>query len=153
MCGSRSVLLDFLPSLGPIIPGKNTGVGCHFLLQGNLPAQVSCMEPARTKRKTTTMHWPGIEPGSPAWEARILPLNHQCLDLLQGTRSPQEVAQEGRFLFVCLFVFGNRPLRLRGREKLKKKKKKSTRLVRHSLLVILDINFCARRMREYVQRS
>ena len=24
------------------------------------------------------MHWPGIEPGSPAWEARILPLNHQC---------------------------------------------------------------------------
>ena len=25
------------------------------------------------------MHWPGIEPGSPAWEARILPLNHQCL--------------------------------------------------------------------------
>ena len=103
--------------------------------------------------KKIHMHWPGIEPGSPAWEARILPLNHQCLDLLQGTRSPQEVAQEGRFLFVCLFVFGNRPLRLRGREKLKKKKKKSTRLVRHSLLVILDINFCARRMREYVQRS
>ena len=24
------------------------------------------------------MHWPGIEPGSPAWEERILPLNHQC---------------------------------------------------------------------------
>ena len=78
MCVSRSVLLDFLPSLGPITPGKNTGVGCHFLLQGNLPAQVSCMEPARTKRNTTTMHWPEIEPGSPAWEARILPLNHQC---------------------------------------------------------------------------
>ena len=26
------------------------------------------------------MHWPGIEPGPPAWQARILPLNHQCLD-------------------------------------------------------------------------
>ena len=27
---------------------------------------------------TTTTHWPGIEPKSPAWEMRILPLNHQC---------------------------------------------------------------------------
>ena len=26
------------------------------------------------------MHWPGIEPGPPAWQARILPLNHQCSD-------------------------------------------------------------------------
>ena len=25
------------------------------------------------------LHWPGIGPGSLAWEARILPLNHQCL--------------------------------------------------------------------------
>ena len=25
------------------------------------------------------MHWPGIEPGPPAWQARILPLNHRCL--------------------------------------------------------------------------
>ena len=25
------------------------------------------------------MHWRGIEPRSPAWQARILPLNHQCL--------------------------------------------------------------------------
>ena len=24
------------------------------------------------------MHWPGIEPGPPAWQARILPLNHHC---------------------------------------------------------------------------
>ena len=24
------------------------------------------------------MHWAGIEPGPPAWQARILPLNHQC---------------------------------------------------------------------------
>ena len=30
-------------------PGKNTGVGCHFLLQGNLPN-------------------PGIEPTSPLWD-------------------------------------------------------------------------------------
>ena len=26
----------------------------------------------------TMLHWPGIEPGPPAWQARILPLNHQC---------------------------------------------------------------------------
>ena len=35
-------------------PGKNTGVGCHFLLQGNLPN-------------------PGIKPGSPALLADSLP--------------------------------------------------------------------------------
>ena len=34
-------------------PGKNTGVGCHFLLQGNLPN-------------------PGIKPGSPALQADAL---------------------------------------------------------------------------------
>ncbi len=27
------------------------------------------------------MHWPGIEPGPPAWQASILPLNHQCLSI------------------------------------------------------------------------
>ena len=35
-------------------PGKNTGVGCHFLLQGIFPL-------------------PGIEPGSPALQANSLP--------------------------------------------------------------------------------
>ena len=25
------------------------------------------------------MHRPGIEPGPPAWQARIVPLNHRCL--------------------------------------------------------------------------
>lgn len=27
-----------------------------------------------------TLHGPGIEPGPPAWQARILPLNHPCAD-------------------------------------------------------------------------
>ena len=35
-------------------PGKNTGVGCHFLLQGNFPN-------------------PGVKPGSPALQADTLP--------------------------------------------------------------------------------
>ena len=41
-------------------PGKNTGLGCHFLLQGNLLD-------------------PGIEPVSPAFVGRFffLPLSHQ----------------------------------------------------------------------------
>ena len=39
-------------------PGKNTRVGCHFLLQGNLPD-------------------PGIEPVSPASRVDSLPLSHQ----------------------------------------------------------------------------
>ena len=55
------------------------------------------LEKKTTKTKTTTtkterekefwtqildsLHWPGIEPGPPAWQARILPLNHQCLSM------------------------------------------------------------------------
>ena len=31
------------------------------------------------EEKKVSLHWPGIEPGPPAWQARILPLNHQCL--------------------------------------------------------------------------
>ena len=42
--------------------GKNTGVGCHFLLQGNLPN-------------------PGVKPRSPTLQADSLPCSHQ--------RSPQ----------------------------------------------------------------
>ena len=30
------------------------------------------------EKKNESVHWPGIEPGPPAWQARILPLNHQC---------------------------------------------------------------------------
>ena len=29
--------------------------------------------------KDKILHRPGIEPGPPAWQARILPLNHRCL--------------------------------------------------------------------------
>ena len=29
--------------------------------------------------KLYNLHWPGNEPGSPAWQASILPLNHQCM--------------------------------------------------------------------------
>ena len=30
-------------------------------------------------QKKKKLHRPGIEPGPPAWQARILPLNHRCL--------------------------------------------------------------------------
>ena len=39
-------------------PGKNIGVGCHFILLGNLPD-------------------PGMVPKSPAWQADSLPWSHQ----------------------------------------------------------------------------
>ena len=39
-------------------PGKNTGVGCHFLLQGIFPAQ-------------------GWNPHLMYWQADSLPLSHQ----------------------------------------------------------------------------
>ena len=32
-----------------------------------------------TKNKKKNVHRPGIEPGSPAWQASILPLDHRCL--------------------------------------------------------------------------
>ena len=32
----------------------------------------------KKKERGKRVHWPGIEPGPPAWQARILPLNHQC---------------------------------------------------------------------------
>ena len=40
-------------------PGKNTGMGSHFLLQGIFPSH------------------PGIKRGSPAWQADSLPMSHQ----------------------------------------------------------------------------
>ena len=32
----------------------------------------------KCQRLRQKVHRPGIEPGSPAWQARILPLNHRC---------------------------------------------------------------------------
>ena len=43
---------------GILVPGKNTGVGCHFLLQGIFLTQ-------------------GSNPVSPALQADSLPLSHQ----------------------------------------------------------------------------
>ena len=40
------------------------------------------------EKKVKKMHWPGIEPGPPAWQARILPLNHQCLWLCDSCFHP-----------------------------------------------------------------
>ena len=36
-----------------------------------------CVMPKRKCQKGN-LHWPGIEPGPPAWQARILPLNQRC---------------------------------------------------------------------------
>ena len=37
----------------------------------------------QNKKENYIMHWPGIEPGPPAWQARILPLNHQCKHMIK----------------------------------------------------------------------
>ena len=52
------------------------------------------------------MHWPGIEPGSPAWEARILPLNHQCLDWQRWAQVPSGGVSGSFFFFFFFFFFG-----------------------------------------------
>ena len=47
--------------------GKNTTVGCHALLQGNLPD-------------------PGIEPRSPTLQADSLPLSHQGSPMMSAMK-------------------------------------------------------------------
>lgn len=42
----------------------------------NFKGQLMALKPE--KNQWVELHWPGIEPGPPAWQARILPLNHQC---------------------------------------------------------------------------
>ena len=49
-------------------PGKNTGVGCHFLLQGNLPD-------------------PGIEPVSPPLQVNSLPAELSEKPTIEGSKS------------------------------------------------------------------
>ncbi len=34
-------------------------------------------EPQTLLKRRLSLHWPGIGTGSPAWQVRILPLNHQ----------------------------------------------------------------------------
>ena len=60
----RSVVSDSLVTPGTVVhqdslsirdfPGKNTRVGCHFLLQGIFPTQGSSMSPASTGGFFTT---------------------------------------------------------------------------------------------------
>ena len=66
------------------IPGKNTGVGCHFLLQSIFPTQ-------------------GIEPTSPAsptWQADSLPLGH--LESPQRSQIWHEVSDDLCFIIRSL---------------------------------------------------
>ena len=49
---------------------------CIAMSQG-LPRDLNAN--SKVEKKKIDLHWPGIEPGPPAWQARILPLNHQCL--------------------------------------------------------------------------
>ena len=72
-------------SVHAITPGKNSGVGGigfpgEFHSRGLLYWRqiLYRLSQQRSPKRRTRMHYPGIEPGSPTWEARILPLNHQC---------------------------------------------------------------------------
>ena len=52
------------------------------------------------------MHSPGIEPGSYAWEAYILPLNHGCLFILFFSFPFFVVSKRRAFLsFFFSFIF------------------------------------------------
>ena len=61
----------------------NLGMCKHplMVLKISLTPSLVNSSSCRKEKMITKMllHWPGIEPGPPAWQARILPLNHQCL--------------------------------------------------------------------------
>ena len=43
-------------------------------------------------RKQAKLHRPGIEPGPPAWQASILPLNHRCDSVTPRSPSLSHIA-------------------------------------------------------------
>ena len=71
------------------------------------PILMSCL---RAKQKTGVwtkffcFHWPGIEPRRPAWQARILPLNHQSV-VWWYTNSVFIEEFYFQFTFICSLVF------------------------------------------------
>src|SRR4029434_6466230 len=58
-------------------------------------------------QEESQLHWRGIEPGPPAWQARILPLNHQCSPHTEKngkkTRNPQMATFEPPHLSTNVF--------------------------------------------------
>ena len=60
-------------------------------LRGDKTADYHCEGSAGCNRRK--MHRPGIEPGPPAWQASILPLNHRCLNLTRAASFPAQTPQ------------------------------------------------------------
>ena len=52
-----------------------------------------------TNREAKGLHQPGIEPGSHAWEANMIPLHHWCWTLRAGF-IPLQVRQLGQQMFL-----------------------------------------------------
>ena len=66
-----------------ILPGKNTGVGCHALLKGTFPTQ-------------------GLNPGLLQWQAGSLPLSHEVSPQLYYRYDRKIPAQSW---FYCKYSF------------------------------------------------
>ncbi len=62
-----------------------------------------------SKKKKVRVHPPGIEPGSPAWQAEILPLDHGCLSAQNLHQMPffVKISHTGKpmFPFFAFFFF------------------------------------------------
>ena len=63
--------------------------------------------------KKKNLHWRGIEPRSPAWQARILPLNHQCLQI-RKTFQTITYQKESKTFFSAKIVSGYKAPYLRN---------------------------------------
>ena len=105
------ILADF--SVNGIFPGKNTGVGCHFLLQGNLPdpgIEVgSCSSWAPEYRLSNCwaraeLLWglwdlpqSGLNPHLLHWQVGSLPLSHKA--------SPASILLRVKMLYLWTYLW------------------------------------------------
>src|SRR4029434_5219166 len=77
MAGSSLFLFSIVVS----IPTCHAGDRGSISRRGDSACPFIFLRPWAESKKSqeeSQLHWPGIEPGPPAWQARILPLNHQC---------------------------------------------------------------------------
>ena len=94
---------DFLFSFLNILSNQISSLGEKFWF----PSDVHCT-------KDSCVHRPGIEPGPPAWQASILPLNQRCHSckrcMLMTFPNRKEIVQEK----TCLIVWRKRKKKLWG---------------------------------------
>ncbi|GIY08939.1 hypothetical protein CEXT_450631 [Caerostris extrusa] len=61
---------------------RNKSPFIRALPEGPSSIGIEQTKAGNSQRTKISLHRPGIEPGPPAWQASILPLNHRCFDTI-----------------------------------------------------------------------